>query len=58
MVKAVLIKNNFSSGELSPLLTTRTDVQQYNNGAKALTNIIPLIEGGVEWRSLDGRGGR
>lgn len=50
MVKAALIKNNFSSGELSPLLTTRTDVQQYNNGAKALTNIIPLIEGGVRKR--------
>lgn len=50
MVKTVLIKNNFSSGELSPLLSTRTDVQQYNNGAKTLKNIIPLVEGGVRKR--------
>lgn len=50
MVKTVLIKNNFSSGELSPLLSTRTDVQQYNNGAKELTNIIPLVEGGIRKR--------
>lgn len=50
MVKTVLVKNNFSSGELSPLLSTRTDVQQYNNGAKQLTNIIPLVEGGIRKR--------
>ncbi|WP_269915319.1 carbohydrate-binding protein [Acinetobacter sp. HY1485] len=49
-MKATILKNNFSSGELSPLLSTRTDVQQYANGAKQLFNAIPLVEGGVRKR--------
>lgn len=50
MAKHSLIKNNFSSGELSPVLSTRTDIAQYANGAKTLTNVIPLVEGGVRKR--------
>ncbi|WP_111860914.1 carbohydrate-binding protein [Acinetobacter sp. CFCC 10889] len=50
MPKYSLIKNNFSSGELSPILSTRTDVAQYSNGARKLLNVIPLIEGGVKKR--------
>lgn len=50
MARYSLIKNNFSSGELSPLLSTRTDVAQYSNGARKLLNVIPLIEGGVKKR--------
>lgn len=49
-MKSTIIKNNFSAGELSPVLTTRTDIQQYANGAKELTNLIPLVEGGVRKR--------
>lgn len=49
-MKTVLIKNNFSAGELSPTLYTRTDIQQYSNGAKRLRNVIPLVEGGVRKR--------
>lgn len=49
-MKATILKNNFSAGELSPLLSTRTDVQQYANGAKQLLNAIPLVEGGVRKR--------
>ncbi|WP_180168808.1 carbohydrate-binding protein [Acinetobacter sp. YH12021] len=49
-MKTVLIKNNFSAGELSPTLYTRTDIQQYSNGAKRLKNVIPLVEGGVRKR--------
>ena len=49
-MKTVLIKNNFSAGELSPALYTRTDIQQYSNGAKRLKNVIPLVEGGVRKR--------
>lgn len=45
-----LLKNNLSSGELSPLLYTRTDVQQYANGAKSLFNALPLVEGGAKRR--------
>lgn len=46
----VITKNNFSAGELSPTLYTRTDIQQYGNGAKTLKNVIPLVEGGVRKR--------
>lgn len=49
-MKTTVIKNNFSAGELSPVLSTRTDIQQYANGAKELTNMIPLVEGGVRKR--------
>lgn len=49
-MKQYVIKNNFSAGELAPTLYTRTDIQQYANGAKTLTNVLPLIEGGVRKR--------
>ncbi|OTG58831.1 carbohydrate-binding protein [Acinetobacter sp. ANC 4204] len=49
-MKQVVMKNNFSAGELAPTLYTRTDIQQYANGAKTLTNVIPLVEGGVRKR--------
>lgn len=49
-MKQYVIKNNFSAGELSPTLYTRTDIQQYSNGAKKLLNVIPLVEGGVRKR--------
>ncbi|EPF73789.1 hypothetical protein [Acinetobacter rudis] len=50
MAKTTIIKNNFSSGELAPVLSTRTDIAQYGNGAKQLKNVIPLVEGGVRKR--------
>lgn len=50
MARQWVLKNNLSSGELSPLLWTRTDVQQYANGAKKLLNALPLVEGGVKKR--------
>ncbi|MDO7240321.1 carbohydrate-binding protein [Acinetobacter baumannii] len=49
-MKQYVIKNNFSAGELSPTLYTRTDIQQYSNGAKKLLNVIPLVEGGIRKR--------
>ena len=49
-MRSWVLKNNLSSGELSPLLWTRTDVRQYANGAKKLLNAIPLVEGGVKKR--------
>lgn len=49
-MKTSILKNNFSAGELSPYLTTRTDIQQYANGARQLRNVIPLVEGGVKSR--------
>ena len=49
-MKTVVMKNNFSAGELAPALYTRTDIQQYSNGAKRLRNVFPLVEGGVRKR--------
>lgn len=49
-MKQYIMKNNFSAGELAPTLYTRTDIQQYSNGAKILKNVIPLVEGGVRKR--------
>ena len=49
-MKQYVMKNNFSAGELAPSLYTRTDIQQYSNGAKTLKNVIPLVEGGVRKR--------
>jgi len=49
-MKQYVMKNNFSAGELSGTLYTRTDIQQYSNGAKTLKNVIPLVEGGVRKR--------
>ena len=49
-MKQWVLKNNLSSGELSPLLYTRTDIQQYANGSKKLLNAIPLVEGGAKKR--------
>lgn len=49
-MKTFIMKNNFSAGELAPTLYTRTDIQQYGNGAKILLNVIPLVEGGVKKR--------
>lgn len=49
-MKQYVIKNNFSAGELSPTLYTRTDIQQYSNGAKKLLNVLPLVEGGIRKR--------
>lgn len=42
-----LIQTNFTAGEISPRMAGRVDVVRYNNGAKALENVIPLIHGGV-----------
>ena len=38
---------NFSSGELNPLLATRTDVPSYFQGAKSCKNFALLAEGGL-----------
>ena len=38
---------NFSSGELNPLLATRTDVSSYFQGAKSCRNFALLAEGGL-----------
>lgn len=36
---------HFSSGELSPLLDGRIDLEEYNSGCRVLENFIPLLQG-------------
>lgn len=45
-----IIKNNFSTGEISPYISLRTDLMQYQNGCEEVFNMLPLIEGGVKRR--------
>jgi len=50
MNKLTTIANNFTSGELSPFMLTRTDLEQYKNGAKAIENFLIMPTGGVRKR--------
>lgn len=50
MAKAKIQKSNFTAGELSDELFTRTDIAQYANGARQLFNVLPVVEGGVKAR--------
>ena len=42
--------NAFNSGELSPLLEGRTDIQKYYSGARTIENFLVLTHGGVTRR--------
>lgn len=41
---------NFNSGELSPLIDTRSDVEKYAGGCRTLLNMLPRIYGCAERR--------
>ena len=43
MAKAKIQKSNFTAGELSDELFTRTDITQYANGARQLLNVLPVV---------------
>jgi len=45
-----IIKNNFTAGEFSPRLYSRTDFDKYNNACKTLQNFYPLPQGGITKR--------
>lgn len=49
MGRAHTIQTNFTSGELSPLLRGREDVNKYFNGAEKLENFLVKPQGGA-WR--------
>lgn len=50
MPRATVLKTNFSSGELSPRLLGRVDLDQYANGAEIIENALPLVHGGCRRR--------
>ncbi len=43
-------KNSFSSGEISPLLRGRTDIQQYADGVEEMNNFLIRQQGGISKR--------
>lgn len=50
MPQTYFLQNNFSSGELTPKLFSRGDLEQYNNGMTECTNWNVLTFGGIQTR--------
>jgi len=50
MTRIVQIQTNFASGEIDPLLRARVDINQYQNGAERLENVLVQPQGGVRRR--------
>lgn len=51
MPRVTAIQTNFSTGEITPRLHGRTDIDRYNNAARALVNAHPLVYGGAKRRA-------
>jgi hypothetical protein len=51
MARANTIQTNFTSGEVSPILNGRVDVERYFNGAQEVQNLIVRPQGGLTRRS-------
>lgn len=51
MPRANTIQTNFTSGEVSPLMRGRVDINRYFNGAQLLRNFLCLPQGGIRRRS-------
>jgi hypothetical protein len=45
MVRSNPIQNNFNGGEISPLISSRFDLESYQNGCEKLFNMIPRVQG-------------
>ena len=50
MARFVNIQTNFTSGELDPLIRSRTDIESYKNGLERAKNVICQPQGGVTRR--------
>ena len=50
MPKSHPVKMNFTSGELSPKMLGRIDLDQYAAGVETMTNFLPVIWGGARFR--------
>jgi hypothetical protein len=51
MPRLSIVQTNFTAGEISPRLMGRTDIDRYNNAARALLNAYPVIHGGAKRRA-------
>jgi hypothetical protein len=49
-MRIVQFQTNFSSGELDPLLRSRTDLSQYQNALETARNVIVQPQGGIRRR--------
>lgn len=47
MLKVNSVQTNFTSGELSPWLLGRSDIERYQNGAEVLENFYTRHQGGI-----------
>ena len=50
MPKTYYVQSDFSSGELTPKMFARIELDQYNNGMKTCQNWLPMPYGGLETR--------
>jgi len=50
VAKSRFIQNNFVSGELSPFMRGRTDINQYYQGLQTANNVVLVPQGGVKRR--------
>jgi hypothetical protein len=50
MAKSYLTQSAFNSGELSPLLNARADIDRFAYGARSMVNFIPTLQGPVRKR--------
>jgi hypothetical protein len=48
--KVIVVLNSFKSGELTPRLDVRTDLDIYEHGCKKLINAIIRQQGGIRKR--------
>lgn len=51
MAKSHFLQNSFVSGELSPIVKGRTDLDQYYQGLQTATNVVTVPQGGVKRRA-------
>jgi len=50
MSRVTNFQSNFTTGEIDPLLRSRTDIKQYYNGLASATNVLVQPQGGVTRR--------
>jgi hypothetical protein len=48
MSRANVLINNFNTGEVSPLIESRSDLAKYAAACTTLENAVPLVEGGAK----------
>ena len=50
MPKSQFLQSSFASGELSPLILGRTDLDQYYKGGQTAENVVIVPQGGIKRR--------